>query len=114
MKGSAKREDLEKTMRNKLEAEVKRMHDFNRDLRGAPATSRCFALLKELLFAPTNRPVCCPSLQNNWTLPTDSELLGRPRAATGDRTFSSNCWSKVSLPLGHHDLTSSDFLWSGA
>lgn len=34
MKGSAKRESLEKTMRNKLEAEIKRMHDFNRDLRG--------------------------------------------------------------------------------
>lgn len=34
MKGSAKRENLEKTMRNKLEAEIKRMHDFNRDLRG--------------------------------------------------------------------------------
>lgn len=34
MKGSAKRETLEKTMRHKLEAEIKRMHDFNRDLRG--------------------------------------------------------------------------------
>ncbi|XP_020558294.1 angiomotin-like protein 2 isoform X1 [Oryzias latipes] len=33
MKGSAKREMLEKTMRNKMEAEMKRMHDFNRDLR---------------------------------------------------------------------------------
>ncbi|XP_029001519.1 angiomotin-like 2a [Betta splendens] len=33
MKGSAKRETLEKTMRNKMEAELKRMHDFNRDLR---------------------------------------------------------------------------------
>lgn len=34
MKGSVKRENLEKMMRNKLEAEIKRMHDFNRDLRG--------------------------------------------------------------------------------
>ncbi|XP_014038269.2 angiomotin-like 2a isoform X1 [Salmo salar] len=33
MKGSAKRETLEKTMRNKLESEIKRLHDFNRDLR---------------------------------------------------------------------------------
>lgn len=33
MKGSTKRENLEKTMRNKLEAEIKRLHDFNRDLR---------------------------------------------------------------------------------
>lgn len=43
MKGSAKRESLEKTMRNKLEAEIKRMHDFNRDLRGVRAISCCFA-----------------------------------------------------------------------
>ncbi|KAJ3600085.1 hypothetical protein NHX12_034037 [Muraenolepis orangiensis] len=33
IKGSAKREALEKTMRNKMEAEIKRQHDFNRDLR---------------------------------------------------------------------------------
>ncbi|XP_043984734.1 angiomotin-like 2a isoform X3 [Gambusia affinis] len=33
MRGSAKREALEKTLRTKLEAEIKRMHDFNRDLR---------------------------------------------------------------------------------
>ncbi|XP_047231731.1 angiomotin-like 2a [Girardinichthys multiradiatus] len=33
MRGSSKREALEKTLRNKLEAEIKRMHDFNRDLR---------------------------------------------------------------------------------
>lgn len=33
-KSSTKREALEKTMRNKLEMEVRRVHDFNRDLRG--------------------------------------------------------------------------------
>lgn len=33
MRGSAKRETLEKMMRNKLECEIKRLHDFNRDLR---------------------------------------------------------------------------------
>ncbi|XP_047462090.1 angiomotin-like isoform X3 [Mugil cephalus] len=32
-KTSSKREALEKTMRNKLELEVRRLHDFNRDLR---------------------------------------------------------------------------------
>ncbi|CAB1352457.1 unnamed protein product, partial [Coregonus sp. 'balchen'] len=32
-KSSTKREALEKTMRNKLELEVRRLHDFNRDLR---------------------------------------------------------------------------------
>lgn len=48
MRGSAKRETLEKTMRNKLEAELKRMHDFNRDLRGMLGISllrqRCLRL----------------------------------------------------------------------
>uniref|UniRef100_A0A3Q2Q4T2 Angiomotin n=1 Tax=Fundulus heteroclitus TaxID=8078 RepID=A0A3Q2Q4T2_FUNHE len=32
-KSSSKREALEKTMRNKLELQVRRLHDFNRDLR---------------------------------------------------------------------------------
>lgn len=36
-KSSSKREALEKTMRNKLELEVRRLHDFNRDLRGEGA-----------------------------------------------------------------------------
>lgn len=39
-KSSSKREALEKTMRNKLELEVRRLHDFNRDLRGERAR-RC-------------------------------------------------------------------------
>ena len=34
MNSSAKREALEKTMRTKLEDEIRRLHDFNRDLRG--------------------------------------------------------------------------------
>uniref|UniRef100_A0A8C6W475 Angiomotin n=1 Tax=Nannospalax galili TaxID=1026970 RepID=A0A8C6W475_NANGA len=33
VKSSSKRESLEKAMRNKLEGEIRRMHDFNRDLR---------------------------------------------------------------------------------
>lgn len=41
MKGSGKRETLEKTMRNRLEAEIKRLHDFNRDLRGALLRPSC-------------------------------------------------------------------------
>ncbi|XP_016145703.1 angiomotin-like protein 1 isoform X2 [Sinocyclocheilus grahami] len=33
VKSSSKRDALEKTVRNKLEAEIRRLHDFNRDLR---------------------------------------------------------------------------------
>ncbi len=34
VKSSSKRDALEKNMRYKLEAEIRRLHDFNRDLRG--------------------------------------------------------------------------------
>lgn len=64
MKGSAKRENLEKTMRNKLEAEIKRMHDFNRDLRGVRAMScsfACHSLLSWRKFFP-NQLSCLLSL----------------------------------------------------
>ncbi|XP_056132140.1 angiomotin-like 2a [Lampris incognitus] len=47
MKGSAKREALEKKMRNKLEGEIKRLHDFNRDLRERLETATTQRLSKE-------------------------------------------------------------------
>lgn len=34
MRTSSKREALEKTMRNKMDGEMRRLQDFNRDLRG--------------------------------------------------------------------------------
>lgn len=34
VRSSSKRETLDKTMRMKLEGEIRRLHDFNRDLRG--------------------------------------------------------------------------------
>ena len=34
MKGSGKRENLEQTLRKRLVAEIRRLQDFNRDLRG--------------------------------------------------------------------------------
>lgn len=33
-RASSKREALEKTMRNKMDSEMRRLQDFNRDLRG--------------------------------------------------------------------------------
>lgn len=43
VKSSSKREALEKAMRNKLEGEIRRMHDFNRDLRGEGITFETLA-----------------------------------------------------------------------
>ena len=53
VKSSSKREALEKTMRNKLELEVRRLHDFNRDLRGKPglySSVKCSTLVTESLL----------------------------------------------------------------
>uniref|UniRef100_H3AZ50 Angiomotin like 1 n=1 Tax=Latimeria chalumnae TaxID=7897 RepID=H3AZ50_LATCH len=44
-----KRESLEKTMKNKLEGEIRRLHDFNRDLRGLyPFFNSCVTVLEIL------------------------------------------------------------------
>lgn len=116
MKGSAKRETLEKTMRNKLEAEIKRMHDFNRDLRGTcPFIRRTKTILVIALPAFKCNPMCVTvmscllsSLQNNLTRLTNSGQPRRPSVQTRDRMSLSNCWSKVSLlleKLSSHSMT---------
>lgn len=48
VKSSSKREALEKAMRNKLEGEIRRMHDFNRDLRGEGTNWLTFVFLRQL------------------------------------------------------------------
>lgn len=109
MKGSAKRETLEKTMRNKLEAEIKRMHDFNRDLRGM-----CIHLLDPGNAQPAFTwnamfvtVVFCllSSLQNNLTRLPNSEQPRRPSVQTRDSTSLWNCLSKVSWCLHQSFIT---------
>lgn len=39
-RASSKREALEKTMRNKMDSEMRRLQDFNRDLRGESQSHR--------------------------------------------------------------------------
>ena len=39
-RASSKREALEKTMRNKMDSEMRRLQDFNRDLRGEDCSHR--------------------------------------------------------------------------
>lgn len=90
-KSSSKREALEKTMRNKLELEVRRLHDFNRDLRGKRTGG--FLLSNELFtssfcfheYIYTHRHisilflVCFPHMRllskSAWRQPTNSSLL---------------------------------------
>ncbi|KAL4608337.1 angiomotin-like protein 2 [Arapaima gigas] len=64
MKGCAKRENLEKTMRNKLEAEIKRLHDFNRDLRDRLEMATKQAA-KECENADQNQHVLAKLIQQN-------------------------------------------------
>ncbi|XP_035279538.1 angiomotin-like 2a [Anguilla anguilla] len=64
MKGCSKRETLEKTMRNKLEAEIKRLHDFNRDLRDRLETASQQSA-KEVEAADQNQHVLAELTEQN-------------------------------------------------
>ncbi|KAG9341586.1 hypothetical protein JZ751_019101 [Albula glossodonta] len=77
MKGSAKRETLEKTMRNKLEAEIKRLHDFNRDLRDRLETASKQLAAKEVEAADQNQHVFARLLEQNEEVQCERERLER-------------------------------------
>ncbi|XP_071343267.1 angiomotin-like 2a isoform X2 [Trachinotus anak] len=77
MKGSAKREALEKTMRNKLEAEIKRMHDFNRDLREQLDTATKQRVDKEAECSDQRQHVFVKLLEQNEEQQRERECLER-------------------------------------
>ncbi|KAM7011885.1 angiomotin-like 2a isoform 2-T2 [Tautogolabrus adspersus] len=77
MKGSAKRETLEKTMRNKLEAEIKRMHDFNRDLREQLDTATRQRTAKESECSDQRQHVFVKLLEQNEEQQREREQLER-------------------------------------
>uniref|UniRef100_A0A4W6DDS1 Angiomotin like 2a n=1 Tax=Lates calcarifer TaxID=8187 RepID=A0A4W6DDS1_LATCA len=77
MKGSAKRETLEKTMRNKLEAEIKRMHDFNRDLREQLDTATKQRAAKEAECTDQKQHVFVKLLEQNEEQQREREHLER-------------------------------------
>ncbi|KAG7488200.1 hypothetical protein MATL_G00031750 [Megalops atlanticus] len=77
MNGSAKRETLEKTMRNKLEGEIKRLHDFNRDLRDRLETATKQLAAKEVEAADQNQHVFARLLEQNEERERERERLER-------------------------------------
>ncbi|XP_034736308.1 angiomotin-like 2a [Etheostoma cragini] len=77
MKGSAKRESLEKTMRNKLEAEIKRMHDFNRDLRDQLDSATKQRAAKEAQCSDQRQHVFVKLLEQNEEQQREREQLER-------------------------------------
>ncbi|XP_054645487.1 angiomotin-like 2a isoform X2 [Dunckerocampus dactyliophorus] len=77
MKGSAKREALEKTMRNKLEAEMKRMHDFNRDLREQLCSATKHRAAMEAECSDRKQHVFLKLLEQNEEQQREKERLER-------------------------------------
>ncbi|XP_028817225.1 angiomotin-like 2a [Denticeps clupeoides] len=75
MKGSAKREALEKTMRNKLEGEMKRLHDFNRDLRDRLETAN--KQLAAMEFEDQSQRVYAKLVEQNEEHQRERERLER-------------------------------------
>ncbi|XP_070699719.1 angiomotin [Pempheris klunzingeri] len=88
-KSSSKREALEKTMRNKLELEVRRLHDFNRDLRERMETANKQLAAKECDGSEDNRKTISQLLaQNKETLREREKLemeLNALRSTTEDQ-----------------------------
>ncbi|KAF3706830.1 Angiomotin [Channa argus] len=88
-KSSSKREALEKTMRNKLELEVRRLHDFNRDLRERMETANKQLAAKECDGLEDNRKTISQLLaQNKETLREREKLeieLNVLRSTTEDQ-----------------------------
>ncbi|XP_061606805.1 angiomotin isoform X4 [Phyllopteryx taeniolatus] len=72
---SSKREALEKTMRNKLELEVRRLHDFNRDLRDRMETANKQLTAKESDGSENNRKTISQLLAKNKETMREKEKL---------------------------------------
>ncbi|XP_069395713.1 angiomotin isoform X2 [Paralichthys olivaceus] len=88
-KSSSKREALEKTMRNKLELEVRRLHDFNRDLRERMETANKQLAAKECDGSEDSRKTISQLVtQNKETLREKEKLemeLNSLRSTTEDQ-----------------------------
>lgn len=88
-KSSSKREALEKTMRTKLELEVRRLHDFNRDLRERMETANKQLAAKECDTSEEHRRTISQLLaQNKETLCEKERLdleLHTLRSSTDDQ-----------------------------
>ncbi|RVE63845.1 hypothetical protein OJAV_G00140410 [Oryzias javanicus] len=74
-KSSSKREALEKTMRNKLELEVRRLHDFNRDLRERMETANKQLATKDCDGSEDNRKTISQLLAQNKEMQREKEKL---------------------------------------
>ncbi|KAL8181251.1 UNVERIFIED_CONTAM: hypothetical protein K2H54_050819 [Gekko kuhli] len=74
-KSSSKRENLEKAMRNKLEGEIRRLHDFNRDLRERMETANKQLAEKEFEGSEDNRKTISQLFAQNKETQREKEKL---------------------------------------
>ncbi|XP_018085360.1 angiomotin isoform X2 [Xenopus laevis] len=75
VKSSSKRETLEKAMRTKLEEEIRRIHDFNRDLRERMDTANKQLAAKEFEGSEDNRKTISQLLAQNKEIQREKEKL---------------------------------------
>ncbi|KAM4697071.1 angiomotin [Rhinophrynus dorsalis] len=75
VKSSSKRETLEKAMRTKLEGEIRRIHDFNRDLRERMDTANKQLAAKEFEGSEDNRKTISQLLAQNKEIQREKEKL---------------------------------------
>lgn len=85
-KSSSKRETLEKAMRNKLEGEIRRLHDFNRDLRERLETANKQLAAKEYEGSEDNRKTINQLMAQNKECQRDKEKLEGDLAALRSTT----------------------------
>lgn len=76
MKGSTKRENLEQTLRRRLVAEVRRLQDFNRDLRENLENARTH-VAKEAQAAEHNQHIMAKLLEQNEEQNSERERIER-------------------------------------
>ncbi|KAG7267141.1 hypothetical protein CRUP_031852 [Coryphaenoides rupestris] len=72
-----KREALEKTMRNKMEAEIKRLHDFNRDLRERLETATRQRLATEVESTEQKQHIFTKLIEQNEEQQRERERVER-------------------------------------
>ncbi|XP_053329415.1 angiomotin [Spea bombifrons] len=75
VKSSTKRETLEKAMRTKLEGEIRRIHDFNRDLRERMETANKQLASKDFEGSEDNRKTISQLLAQNKEIQREKEKL---------------------------------------
>ncbi|XP_032886684.1 angiomotin-like [Amblyraja radiata] len=74
-KSSSKKETLERAMRNKLEGEIRRLHDFNRDLRDRLESANKQLAVKECEGSEDNRKTIAQLMGQNKENLRDKEKL---------------------------------------